>query len=397
MQNLSFKYSKIMDNIKLEEGPSSPKAAHKHLQTKLVEFDAATYYLNSILSNMSQGLLFIEFSGGVTTYNPAAEKILGVAGKHVLFHRFWDNFRDEVFGFSMKEALSQKKAPGALLANLDLLTGERRELEVDASIMLHKEDPRQPPIDAMEGMIVLIRDITEIRHLQLIAQRHDRLEEIGEMAATVAHEIRNPLGGIKGFASLLQRDLHDRPDLQKMAAYIVEGTDDLNRLVSNVLNYARPVQPFIQQLDLAALLREVHDHVHADTNIDPLISMVLKIPEQSIIAPIDHALIKSVLLNLIVNAIQAMPKGGVLTLSLDSGKDYAQIIVTDTGVGIAPENIRQLYSPFFTTKVQGNGVGLAEVLKIMQAHGGTINVASQIGQGTSFTLKFPLKRLIYDN
>ncbi len=367
------------------------ETSNRALQNKLVEFDAVTSYLSSILSNISQGILFIDFSGGITTYNPAAEKILGKSGDQVLFQSFWSSFDDECFGFSMRKALSVQEAPGTAYASFLREDGEKRELEIESGLVLRKEKALNSSINAMQGLIVLIRDITEIRRLQSIANRHDRLKELGEMAAMVAHEIRNPLGGIKGFAMLLKRDLSDHPEMQKMAQHIVEGTDHLNHLVTTVLNYARPVKPEIEWADLIHFGQELLDHLKADANTPSTIVMHLEAKASVILAPIDPNLMRSALLNLMVNAIQAMPDKGDLTLELDLQNDHAVIAIADTGVGIPPENFDKLYSPFFTTRPEGNGFGLAEVLKIVQAHGGTIEVVSSVGKGTTFTIKIPLK------
>lgn len=363
----------------------------QQLNQKLVELDAITYYLNSILSNISQGIFFIDLTGCVTTYNEAVEGILQIPSEKVLFHQFWDNFADDAFGFSMREALGAQKPTGVVYASFALSGGGSRDLEVETSFVLRHGEQKGTPFDAMQGMIVLMRDITEIRALQLAANRNDRLKELGEMAAMVAHEIRNPLGGIKGFASLLERDLKDQPEKAQMAKHIIEGTDNLNKLVTTILNYARPVKPKIELGDLVALTRDLLALIQADGNVQANVKFVLNTPFKELTIPFDMMLMKSALLNLAVNAIQAMPDGGVLTIGLTNNEGQSVITMADTGKGISPENIKKLYTPFFTTRSNGNGFGLAEVLKIVQAHGGTIDVKSEVNQGTEFTIKIPEK------
>lgn len=365
--------------------------ANRKLQIKLIEFDAITHYLNSFLSNISQGIFFIDLNGGVTTYNEAAQLILQISQEKVLFNSFWTNFKDDAFGFSMREALASRKPTGSTYASYELPDGTQKELEIETSLVLNAGPEKGTPVDAMQGMILLIRDITEIRRLQLIANRHDRLKELGEMAAMVAHEIRNPLGGIKGFASLLQRDLKDQPKLEQMARYIIEGTDNLNRLVTTVLNYARPIQPHLDAVNLNNLVKELIQHIKADPNYNSKAEFILNEHHQDIWISADSQLLKSTFLNLAINSIQAMPEGGVVTLSIDRTETMAIIKVADTGVGIPPENLDKLYSPFFTTRADGNGFGLSEVLKMVQAHGGTIEVQSDVNKGTEFTIHIPLK------
>ena len=370
--------------------PTQPLGGDELIQRKLFELDAITYYLNSILTNISQGLIFIDFNGTVTTYNSAAEHFFEQPAEKILFHNFWSHFDDHVFGFSMREALSHRKALGRTYATVVKEGRENREIEVETTLLTKEGAGTGSPIDAMQGLIVLFRDITEMRRLQQIEQRHDRLKELGEMAAMVAHEIRNPLGGIKGFASLLARDLKDNPDQLKMANYIISGTDTLNRLVTTILNYARPVKLRAENISLTQMVQSLKEHVEADSGIDKRVKIKITSSEPDVTAPVDADLLKSAVLNLMVNAIQAMADGGELTLEINKTSEIAEIVVKDTGCGIAPENIPKLYSPFFTTRVDGNGFGLAEVLKIVQAHGGKIDVTSEVGKGTSFSIKIPL-------
>jgi signal transduction histidine kinase len=176
-----------------------------------------------------------------------------------------------------------------------------------------------------------------------------------------------------------------------MATYIVEGTNNLNRLVSQVLHYARPLDLHLENTDVTALLQELKQHVLADERIDPKkFEITLKTPSQLIIL-IDPQQIKSALLNLLINALDAMPNGGSLILSADAHEDEVIIQITDSGMGIPKENLEKIFSPFFTTKAAGNGLGLAEVYKVIQAHAGTIECQSAVEQGTTFTVRLPLK------
>lgn len=388
-RRLENAYSTLRDqfktvNYKLEE-------SNNQLNMKVKELDVTTYYLNSILSHISQGLLFLDLNGNITTYNTAAKVILQKEPDAVLFSSFWDNFPDNAFGFSMREVLSKRKSPKTSYATFPLEDGSYRELESDASFVLSDRTSEDLHIQSMQGLIVLIRDITDLRTLQTIANRNDRMKELGEMAAMVAHEIRNPLGGIKGFASLLDRDLKDKPELHQMAAYIIEGTDNLNTLVTDVLNFSRPIHLHLEPTDLIALAQELQQHIIADHTYSQKITVEVVSRAKNLIVPMDHALFKSALLNLLVNAVQAMPQGGKITMAIKEENSYVIIKVSDTGTGISPENMNKLFSPLFTTKEKGNGFGLAEVHKVVLAHGGTIDVDSKVGKGTTFTIKHPLK------
>lgn len=376
-------------NLELQE------ANHK-LHGKVAELDIITDYLRSILDNIAQGILFVDLKGTITTYNRAAEAILGIPARQAVFHSFWTHFPDDVFGFSMHEALDKHVTAANYSASYTTPEGLHCDLEVITAFAL-KGDVVSGPNGKIQstpyhtqGMIVMIRDVTEMRHLQTQAARADRMKILGEMAAQVAHEIRNPLGGIKGFASLLMRDLTDNPPLHQMASYIVEGTDNLNRLVSQVLSFARPVQPHMERTDLVAMAHEVRDHILADASMNAQ-NIVIDIDacSKKLFLSIDAALFKSALLNLLVNAVQAMPEGGEVLVSIRENPKNVIISISDTGTGISEENMAKLYNPFFTTKQEGNGLGLVEVQKVVQAHGGTIDVSSTLEKGTTFVIKLP--------
>lgn len=391
---LEVAYRELSDQFR--QVKSDLEESNEQLHSKVVRLDYLTHYLHSILTHINQGILFVDLEGVVTTYNHAAEEILEHDHLDILFNSFWAYFEDSYFGFSIKQALMTKKSPPVSFVTITLPSGQERELEVQSKFILQEKsesvtDSAGNPIESIQGIIILLRDLTEIRRLQIQANRNDRMKELGEMAAMVAHEIRNPLGGIKGFATLLQRDLIETPQLQQMAGYIVEGTDNLNRLVSNVLNYARPVKPNFEAIDLVKLLEELLHHLQADSIVKSGIKISFKSSIKKIIVQADAQLLKSALLNMVVNSIQAMPDGGKITLGLEQHKDKCTIIVTDTGCGIPPEHIEKIFSPFFTTKQQGNGLGLSEVHKVILAHGGVIEVSSEVGKGSEFRIHLPFK------
>jgi len=363
-------------------------ANHK-LQNKVAELDIITDYLRNILDNITQGILFIDFDGTIITCNEAVETILGIKSEQIISRRFWDSFRDDIFGFSMQAILHRKEETGICRVNYISPLNRHSDLEIVTNFVLdHKKNDKVQN----QGLIVMIRDVTEMHYLQTMAARTDRMKILGEMAAQVAHEIRNPLGGIKGFASLLKRDLAGKPELQKMASYIVEGTDNLNNLVDQILHYARPVQPHFEKVNLITLLKQVVEHVKADTNIYRAeIDFVFDFPFDEILLSLDTGHFKSAILNLVVNAIQAMPKRGAIIFSICEHASFVILAIADTGTGISHELLPKLYSPFFTTKPEGNGMGLVEVQKVMQAHGATIDVESTLNKGTTFIIKIPKK------
>ncbi len=364
---LKSAYSKLQERF---------TTVNQELGVKAANLSRLTGYLNNILKNITDAILFVDLEGTITIFNDAAQNLLKIKGDQALFKKFWELFQDDAFGFSMREALKFGISHKLLY---------RKEMEISTTFVY--EGPK-----LYHGMILVLRDISEKQRLQLIANRNDRMKELGEMAATVAHEIRNPLGGIRGYASLLYRDLEEQANLQEMAGFIIDGTKSLEKIVSAVLHYSKPIAVQPQTLDLGAFLKQLGKFVKVDPAFPHNVKMAFHIPDAPILAPFDPEALKSAMLNLIFNAFQAMPHGGALTVSLLKMESSCQISIADSGVGIEEDQLNHLFSPFYTTKKGGNGLGLVETQKIIQAHFGAIDVRSQKGLGTTFTLTLPLKR-----
>lgn len=371
-------------NLELEE-------TNEQLNQKVFELHQLTQYLENILSHISQGLLFIDLRGNITTFNPAAETILEKSRLELRGAPYSQFFSDKMFGFSMHEALQTKEAPSFTRISISSASGKQEKLlDVETRFILRpgsEHDSNQE----VNGLIITVRDITELNRLEVLASRHDRMKDLGLLAAEVAHEIRNPLGGIKGFASLLKRDLKSQPELEKMASYIIEGTDSLNDFVTQVLNYSRPVKPHFSRIKMSDLILETKAMIDLDSNLTQKPHFDIQIYPDDLEVSLDYQMVKGALLNLFVNSTQAMPQGGTLRIRGILDKNDLLIEVADTGIGIPKENVEKIFSPFFTTKPDGNGFGLAEVHKVVQAHGGQIDVTSQEGKGTTFKIKIPQK------
>lgn len=378
----------------LSEISSQLESTNLEITKKVAQLDTLSHYLQSILHNISQGIVFVRFNGIITTFNPAAEKILERDSLDLLYTPFWDHFEDDVLGFSLKEALKAKKGPETIFSTYESPTQGTKELEIQTQPLNQEENGYQTQdpdnIEIIEGLIITIRDYTETNRLRRIAHRNDRMRDLGEMAAMVAHEIRNPLGGIKGFAALLERDLKDQPHQKKIAHHIVEGANHLNHLVSEVLHYTRPLDILFEPIDLISLLHDIRRHYIAE-HPDTKIKFNIETSEDSLIIPIDRYKLRSAILNMVLNACEAMPNGGILTISTKEVQGTAVVTLADTGTGIHPDHIDKIFAPFFTTKTQGNGFGLSEAHKIIQAHEGAIEVQSELGKGATFIIRLPAK------
>lgn len=357
-----------LETEKIEE------AYHK-LEAKLT---ATQHYLEDILNHMSQGLLFIMPNGLIKTCNPAAQKLLGLSKEQILWRDFDQVIGIPLLGFSFSERFKKKQSSPIFVM---IEASKKVELEIETTLV------------SDQGMIILMRDITELKNLERIASRNDRMKELGAMAAVIAHEIRNPLGGIRGFASLLKRDLEGKASMQNMVDHIIQGTEDINRLVVNILNYSSPLKVDLKCVDMVLLIKEVVKKIEASVEFNRNTNIVLNLPN-TLKTYLDATLFRSILHNLIVNSIEAMPKGGSVTIALYWQASEILLKVKDNGVGIAQENMEKMFTPFFTTKAKGHGFGLAYVYRIVQEFHGKIEVDSELGAGTTFTVTLPNREVL---
>jgi signal transduction histidine kinase len=208
------------------------------------------------------------------------------------------------------------------------------------------------------------------------------------MAATVAHEIRNPLAGIGGYAGLLSRGIPGDDPKRKLIDKIIGGVSSLNTIVSNLLVYTRKTNLQRQRTDLVAWMDGIvaHAEVEVEHGQQP-VKIHRDFPAEPLFAEIDPERLQQVALNLIQNGIQAIDGEGSLFVRLEADGDRVRIRIEDTGKGIDSAQLEQIWTPFFTTKEQGTGLGLAIVKKIIEAHNGTVSVESVVGKGTVFTIQ----------
>ncbi len=248
------------------------------------------------------------------------------------------------------------------------------------------------PLNELKLLTPLSRQIAQgLKNLEIYdkIRERDRLATLGEMSAGLAHEIRNPLGAIKGAAQYLQPTMENMTQ-NEFLKIIVDEVDRLNTVVTQFLNYAKPFQQNLSETNIDELLKKTLQTATSDFPSN--IKLTYHADSQTPLLAIDPQQINQVFLNLTRNAIQAMPQGGELKVALKSSKESIQIIFEDTGVGIPPENIKNLFIPFFTTKEEGSGLGLPICQKIIKAHGGTIQIESILQKGTKFIITLPSKK-----
>jgi signal transduction histidine kinase len=239
---------------------------------------------------------------------------------------------------------------------------------------------------------LLAASLERERQLEAEALRQSRLAAMGEMAAMLAHEVRNPLGAMELFTGLLLEDLQDRPEALRLARQVAGGIVDLNHLVTNLLEFTRTQRPSRQPVDCCAaadqVLRYADDLIAAHA-----ITVERAYAAPHVVALADPHLLRPVLLNLMRNAAQAMPEGGTLRITIEPDGDGVRLIVADTGPGIPAAAQAEIFRPFYTTRAKGTGLGLAVVQGLVTAMGGELLLASEPGAGAAFTVVLPAEEM----
>jgi len=254
------------------------------------------------------------------------------------------------------------------------------------------------------GRLVALKDITCGKQESERSQRKDRLAAMGEMAAKIAHEIRNPLGSIELFATSLQASLEEQPELQVLAERISSGVKSIDAIISNLLQFVRPNEANrFERFDIYEALDDSLFFMEHLTDKENGITVKVAYGQRPLFVKGDVELMKQVCLNIILNAIQSMPNGGELCITTTpqsgscGGKPACfRLRISDSGGGIQPDQVGKIFDPFFTTKERGTGLGLSIVHSIIEMHGGVIDVESTPGSGTTFTIDLPLCAQVSD-
>ncbi|MDH4028877.1 MAG: ATP-binding protein, partial [Nitrospirota bacterium] len=302
----------------------------------------------------------------ITMINRASEDLLCVESKDVLGKMFNN------IGLTVEEGMS-----GTKLA----VKGRKYDVIISRS-------PVAEPGGAVRGYVILIKDITRLKELEQWNERNKRLISMGEMAAKIVHEIRSPLCSIELFSNMLSNDLKGTCH-SEMADGISSGIRSLNNILTNMLFFAKDQKPAFTHLDIGGT---VNDSVKV---LAPLVEVrgiriSTELNNETVYG--DGELLKQVFMNIVLNAVQAMPDGGDLKLATGTTDGFVTVSVADEGEGISPENIEKIFDPFFSTKDNGTGLGLAIAHKIMQSHNGFIKAFRNEAAGSTFTVYFPVKK-----
>ena len=358
----------------------------QELRAKSMDYEDLRTMQDHILKSVRSGILTMDLEGQMTSCNPAAENITGYSYAE-LKSRWHDIFGDSIKGlFGHTDDL--KDRPYRFDGQIAKKNGDMAILGISASLL--RDDKND-----IHGIILVFQDITKLVEMEEKIRRQEQLAMVGSLAAGIAHEIRNPLASLSGSIQVLQGELHLEGDEKHLMDIVVRETDRLNTIITEFLDYARPQTIQAERILVSSVLdetilllknsRDFREGITIRVDADP-----------NVVIRGDAQRMRQVFWNLLINSCQAMPDRGEITVSTlplsYGGGDAAwcEIIIQDTGCGISPEYLDKIFDPFFTTKTSGTGLGLAIVNRIIEDHGGVIDVESDTGRGTKFRIRLPV-------
>ncbi len=384
-RRLEKAYSELQD--KVDQLNSQLDQKNQELSQQVFELNSLRRHFDNVLESMRTGIVAINLDGEITLFNKGVERITGLR-------------RDQVFGKKYEEIFPAENAE----RRDALATLESGCAFNDIEDFIHHKNMSDIPVrrttsiildedDQIVGAMDLMDDITELKALQQDIERKKTLAALGEMSRQVAHEIRNPLGGIAGFSALLEREFEKQDPRKKYVRKIIEGIGVLDQLVSDLLLYTRPLTPQLRPLTLAKITGELLAFARIKYDQDNKINIRRNYADESMIVLLDASLYQELILHLFHNATRILPAGGEFHVNIrpDRMKRNAVCEFVDNGPGIEPEVKQKLFLPFFSTNARGIGLGLSIVQRIVDLHHGTIKFDDSVPKGTKITITFPLK------
>jgi len=362
-----------------------------------------------LLAGMSSGLIAIDATRRIVACNRAAERITSRTEAELLGANVHDvlGFDQESFA-ELQERLRDRRQIYRAERRITLPDGGSRSVGMSVTLVDDAADgpsgESNPADDSSDpaagpwtmdsegpmvgGYIFMFQDLTDIKKLERVFWMRERMALLGEMAGSLAHEIRNPLASISGSLQMLRRDgvTADRERVDRLMDIVTKESDRLSRIIEDFLDYARPEQLHAVETDLVALARETTELLENSPELSEGHGLVVDADEEPVLALVDGARVKQVFWNLARNAVAAMPDGGHLAIRLQRTPGGAQVVFQDGGVGMSAAQIDKIFRPFVSEK--GTGLGLAVVYRIMEMHGARVEVESEVGKGTAFRLLF---------
>jgi PAS domain S-box-containing protein len=358
------------------------------------ELTRALFDTETILENLSSGLATVDAQGIVRHWNRAAGEILGrsvadIRGRH---YEAALGAGLEEFTARLRETLETGVPAARHEARVRTGAGREVPLGISTSVLRDTGGGRR-------GVIALFQDLSDVKALEDRIRRGETLAAIGELSAGIAHEIRNCLNPITGSVEVLQRELKVTGENGRLLELIVRESERLDNFIRELLDYARERPLKTERVDLASLTRETADLARRHPSGGDAKAVSVEAPADVIWVQVDFEQTKQVLLNLMINALEAIEKSGKVTIQVHpadapgagarSRRGFAMVEVRDTGLGIRAEEVGQVFDPFYTTKAGGTGLGLAIANRIVERHGGSVEIESRVGVGTTLRLWLP--------
>ncbi len=364
--------------------------AHNLTEIRRLEDELANKnrFMANILQDSADAIITLDPDDYITSWNRGAEAIFGysapeVVGKHsnILIPQDLQNTLESA---RMKQKM---RAQGAVRSHqTERLTKDGRRIQVIFTRTAIRDEGGK-----LIGSSAVLKDVTTFRNLERQLVDAEHLASLGELSAGLAHEIKNPLAGIKGAIDIIRDSMSPADIHREVLGDVLREVNRIDKIVRDLLGYAKPKPPSHTDIDLAAMTRRIIAMVRQSSKVD-MLSITLEESNRIPGFTGDETQLEQVVLNLLLNARNAVKPGGhiVVRLSYDGEDAVVRIEVEDDGVGIPEEIRRKIFQPFFTTRVDGTGLGLATCLKNVQYHGGTIDVNSELGRGTKFTVNIPM-------
>ena len=353
------------------------RKTREELSERTVDLEKLRSLSDVVFESMTSGIVVLDDKGVIRSMNAASGRMLGLEGSSLEGSMTSDVFQ----GIPIEELLQKAPERGLNRWEGSFIDDSGHERTLGLSISPLKE----PEL----GYVVIFTDLTELREMEDKLRVTEKLSAIGRMAASIAHEVRNPLASMSGSIQLLKKDLDlDREDL-KLMDIVLKETERLNILVGDFLAYARPPAPRFEDVDLREIINDAVKLLR-NTAPGPEVKLSTRLPDERVVLSVDRSQIHQIIMNLVKNSIEAIDRKGNVTISLARSGGIPQgdsiLAVADDGPGIPEEILPKIFEPFITSKLNGTGLGLAIVYQLVQIHKGTVDIHSAEGQGTTISI-----------
>jgi len=359
--------------------------ATKEIRKTSENYKILKEYNENILASIASGVLVVDMDGVVTTFNREASKILRIPQTAIVGKNIDELPQLSALAGYLKQALDSGRQ--FQLQELRMAIDKDREVVLTVSVsILREQTPRS------NGAIAVFQDITATRALEEKVKQTEKLAVLGEMAAVMAHEIRNPLNAIAGFAQLLQAKKDVEPKVAQFVEIIVQEAFRIDAIISDILDFAHRKKLSLAEVRIEEIIRKITQNGYLARDDQEVVLKVNLAPDLPAIKG-DAVRLERALVNLVNNAREAVERKGEVIIEAapekQGGRDGVRISVSDNGQGIPPEMMEKIFQPFFTTKSRGTGLGLAIIQRIVEEHQGRISVKSRPGVGTAFSIFLP--------